>query len=100
MYTLIGTDGRPYQSNARGELGGNRSTKIYGRLDCPTAKRHIDKGKNVQNRVFFANEATARAAGYRPGARCLPDRIAVSTEKRESALAGRASERQPERNAI
>src|SRR3954451_11686682 len=77
MYTLIGPDGRRYRSKAPGELGGNRSTKIYGRLDCPTAKRHIDKGKYVQNRVFFANEATARAAGYRPCAPCLPDRYAV-----------------------
>jgi len=28
----------------------------------------------VANRVFFADEDTARAAGYRPCAVCLPDR--------------------------
>src|SRR3954464_13125499 len=96
MYTLIGADGRPYQSNAPGDLGGNRSTKIYGRLDCPTAKRHIDKGKYVQNRVFFANEATARAAGYRPCAHCLSDMYAVWKAARlEAGNPARASDPAP-----
>jgi methylphosphotriester-DNA--protein-cysteine methyltransferase len=76
-YTLIGTDGRPYQSDVAGTLGGNNSTKIYGRLDCPTAVRHIDNGGYVKNRVFFADERTARAAGYRPCARCLPEKYAA-----------------------
>jgi methylphosphotriester-DNA--protein-cysteine methyltransferase len=57
-----------------GTLGGHRATRIYGRLDCPTALRAIERGGYVKQRVFFADEAAAVAAGYRPCARCLPDR--------------------------
>ena len=56
----------------RGTIGGHRLTRIYGRLDCPSALRAIAKGGYVTHRVFFADEATAVAAGYRPCARCLP----------------------------
>jgi methylphosphotriester-DNA--protein-cysteine methyltransferase len=58
----------------RGTLGGHRATRIYGRLDCPSALRAIERGGYVKHRVFFANEAEAIAAGYRPCARCMPDR--------------------------
>jgi methylphosphotriester-DNA--protein-cysteine methyltransferase len=71
-YTLLGRDGQPYQSHAPGTLGGHRRTKNYGRLDCPTALRWIAKGKYVPHLVFFADEAVAIAAGYRPCAHCLP----------------------------
>jgi methylphosphotriester-DNA--protein-cysteine methyltransferase len=74
MYTLIGPDTRPYQSSSKGTLGGNRRLKLYGRLDCPSALRAIAKGGYVRNRVFFADEQTALAAGYRPCAVCLPDK--------------------------
>jgi AraC family transcriptional regulator, regulatory protein of adaptative response / DNA-3-methyladenine glycosylase II len=77
VYTLIGADGRPYRSRARGTLGGHRRNKGYGRLDCPAALRWIAKGKYVRHRVFFRDEATALAAGYRPCATCLPDRYAA-----------------------
>ena len=40
--------------------------KIYGRLDCPSALRAIAAGGYVASRVFFADELTAVAAGYRP----------------------------------
>ena len=66
-----------YASDARGSLGGNRSTKIYGRLDCPTALRWIARGKYVENRVFFADDTVAVAAGYRPCAHCLPAEYAA-----------------------
>ena len=46
--------------------------RIYGRLDCPSALRALAKGGYAANRVFFADEATAVAAGYRPCAKCLP----------------------------
>jgi methylphosphotriester-DNA--protein-cysteine methyltransferase len=46
--------------------------RIYGRLDCRSALRHIAAGHYVPHRVFFADEATAVAAGYRPCANCLP----------------------------
>ena len=48
--------------------------KIYGRLDCPSALRAIARGGYVRYRVFFADELTAIAAGYRPCAVCCPDR--------------------------
>jgi hypothetical protein len=71
--TLIGADGKPYQSDTPGTLGGYRPRKIYGRLACPPALRHIANGDSVRHRVFFADEATAIAAGYRPYVRCMPE---------------------------
>jgi methylphosphotriester-DNA--protein-cysteine methyltransferase len=38
------------------------------------ARRAIERGGYVTQRVFFADEATAIAVGYRPCARCMPDR--------------------------
>jgi methylated-DNA-[protein]-cysteine S-methyltransferase len=71
-YTLIGADGLPYASPAMGTLGGHRRSRIYGTLGCPGAARAIARGGYVAHRVFFAGEATAVAAGYRPCATCLP----------------------------
>ena len=70
-YTLLDANGKPYQSLEPGKLGGHRRLKIYGRLDCPSALRYIAKGQYVQHRVFFADEETAIAAGYRPCAVCM-----------------------------
>ena len=70
-YTLLGPDRRPYQSITPGTWGGHRQSKIYGRLDCPSALRWIAKGHYVQHRVFFADEEVAIAAGYRPCGHCL-----------------------------
>jgi hypothetical protein len=72
-WTLIGRDGRPYESDVPGALGGHRRTRIYGRLDCAGAVRAIARGGYVQNRVFFLDEESAVAAGYRPCARCMPE---------------------------
>ena len=82
MYTLIGADAKPYHSPTPGTLGGHRRNKVYGRLDCAGALRWIAKGKYVRHRVFFADEATAVAAGYRPCARCMPDRYQAWKESR------------------
>ncbi|MBI3227952.1 MAG: metal-binding protein [Mycolicibacterium cosmeticum] len=71
-YRLLGADGRPYTSPAPGTLGGHRRGKLYGRLDCPSALRTLAAGGYVAQRVFFADEPTAVAAGYRPCAVCLP----------------------------
>lgn len=71
MYMLIGKDGKEYESVTPGTLGGHRKLKIYGRLDCPSALRHISKGHYVQYRVFFRDEETAIAAGYRPCGVCM-----------------------------
>lgn len=73
-YTLLDADQRPYLSASPGTLGGHRAAKIYGRLDCPAALRAIAKGGYVKHRVFFADEATAVAAGYRPCGTCLPEK--------------------------
>jgi hypothetical protein len=76
-WTLLGPDRRPYESEVPGGLGGNRSTRIYGRLDCPGAARVIARGGYVKNRVFFLDEASAIAAGYRPCAVCMPAEYAA-----------------------
>jgi methylphosphotriester-DNA--protein-cysteine methyltransferase len=72
QYTLIGPDGTPHKSPKPGAFGGHKATRIYGRLDCPSALRAIARGGYITHRVFFADEFTAIAAGYRPCARCLP----------------------------
>jgi methylphosphotriester-DNA--protein-cysteine methyltransferase len=72
MWKLIGPDGKPRQSAVRGKFGGHRRTKIYGRLDCRAALPAIARGGYVTQRVFFADESAARAAGYRPCAVCMP----------------------------
>jgi methylated-DNA-[protein]-cysteine S-methyltransferase len=76
-YTLLGPDRLPYESALPGRLGGHRRNRVYGRLDCAGARRWIAKGHYVSQRVFFADEATAIAAGYRPCANCLPERYAA-----------------------
>lgn len=81
-YRLVGPDGAPYESATPGTLGGHRRSKIYGRLDCRAARRAIARGgPYASHRVFFADEATAIAAGYRPCAVCM--RPAYARWKRE-----------------
>jgi methylated-DNA-[protein]-cysteine S-methyltransferase len=75
-FTLIDANGRPYESPTPGTLGGHRGNRVYGRLDCTGARRWIARGHYVPQRVFFADEATAIAAGYRPCAGCMPDAYA------------------------
>lgn len=80
-YTLLGADGKSYPSDTPGAFGGHRISKIYGSLDCPSALRAIARGGYVKHRVFFADEATAIAAGYRPCAVCLPHRYRAHKAK-------------------
>ena len=77
VYTLLGADRRPYRSVVPGQFGGHRRSRIYGRLDCPSARRAIARGGYVSHRVFFADEPAAIAAGYRPCAVCLPGAYAA-----------------------
>ena len=69
-YRLLDAKGEPFTSATPGLLGGNRRLKIYGRLDCPSARRALLRGY-VRRRVFFADESTAIAAGYRPCGVCM-----------------------------
>ena len=75
-YKLLGADGEFYTSTMPGTYGGNSKAKIYGRLDCPAALSTIKAhpGSYEAGRVFFADEQTAIAAGYRPCGRCLRER--------------------------
>ncbi|MEV6255341.1 Ada metal-binding domain-containing protein [Nocardia sp. NPDC051911] len=77
MYTLLDGDGRPYRSIVPGRYGGHRRSRIYGRLDCPSALRALAKGAYRTHRVFFATESDAISAGYRPCAVCVPGRYAA-----------------------
>lgn len=70
-YKLLGADGVPYESPVKGELGGHARTRVYGRLDCPVALSLLRRGFQPRHRVFFANEADAIAAGFRPCGACL-----------------------------
>jgi hypothetical protein len=76
MFTLMGADGRLYSSPVKGTLGGNRADLIYGQMDCSAANRALNTGDGEtyrKKRVFFANESTAQAAGYRPCGSCMRD---------------------------
>lgn len=73
FYTLVGPDGSPVISPIKGTLGGHRRTRVYGQLTCKVARRALGTGRSYeQQRVFFTDEATAVAAGYRPCAHCMP----------------------------
>ena len=77
LFTLTDSDGKPYATPQRGTLGGHRRSEVYGRFDCATAARYLARGTYQKSRVFFADEETALAAGYRPCTRCLPGRAAA-----------------------
>lgn len=72
-YKLLSPDGKPYESPATGLIGGYKRKKIYGQLNCPNALRWIALGEYIKHRVFFKDEETAKAAGYRPCAKCMPE---------------------------
>ncbi|MCW2602641.1 MAG: metal-binding protein [Pseudonocardiales bacterium] len=75
-YRLVGADGLEYLSATPGVLGGNKTNRppLYGRLDCSSALRAVAKGTYQRSRVFFASEADAISAGFRPCGNCLRDR--------------------------
>ncbi len=70
LYKLTQPDGTIIESSEPGTFGGNRKLKIYGQLNCGSAVRALPLGY-AQHRVFFADETTAIAAGYRPCGHCL-----------------------------
>jgi hypothetical protein len=69
-YRLLGAGGEFYDSAEPGTLGGNGKARIYGRLDCGTARAALSRGY-AAHRVFFADEAAAVAAGFRPCGNCM-----------------------------
>lgn len=73
-YRLLGKGGEFFDSVLPGTFGGHRRLKIYGQLDCWSANAHLKKGHYAQHRVFFADEATAIANGYRPCGHCMRER--------------------------
>jgi hypothetical protein len=73
FYFLTDKDNKQYLSDKPAQFGGHHKLKIYGRLDCPSANRYVQQGEYVKHRVFFKDEATAIAAGYRPCAKCMPE---------------------------
>jgi methylphosphotriester-DNA--protein-cysteine methyltransferase len=73
-WTLRGADDRPFKSAVRGSIGGHRRSRIFGRLDCPSALCAIARGGYVADRVFFLDEDAATVAGYRPCGACMPHR--------------------------
>jgi methylphosphotriester-DNA--protein-cysteine methyltransferase len=78
LFRLLGPDGEEMLSETPGALGGHRRTGVYGRLDCPVALSLIARGFDVRrHRVFFADEATAISAGYRPCGACLRGKYRV-----------------------
>ena len=76
-YRLLGPDGVPYESTTPGLLGGHSRQRVYGRLDCPVALSFLRRGFEPKFRVFFADEETAIAAGYRPCGACLREKYRV-----------------------
>ena len=73
-YIITNQNGKQELSPIPGTLGGHKKLKIYGRLNCPYANRHLAKGQYAKYRVFFKDEESAIDAGYRPCAVCMPDK--------------------------
>ena len=82
MYKLTDKDGKEYYSEMPGKFGGNSKDKIYGRLDCASALSAIKRfpWSYEKFRVFFADEKTALAAGYRPCGNCMRKQYKEYTE--------------------
>lgn len=85
-YKLIDENGNMYLSDIPGTLGGNKKLKIYGKLDCVSAKKWILKGYYVKNRVFFKDEETAIKAGYRPCGVCMKEEYKEWKNKQMSLI--------------
>ena len=80
-YYLTGANGEVYESDTRGQLGGYHGggeRNVYGLMNCPAALRALAAPTHASyeaHRVFFADEKTALAAGYRPCGKCLESRF-------------------------
>jgi hypothetical protein len=72
LYTLMALDHSLYRSTQPGTLGGYWRGRIYGQLECTSAVRASAGQEYAPQRVFFADEAAAQAAGFRPCGHCMP----------------------------
>lgn len=54
---------RTLRESKLGTLGGRRTTKIYGELDCPSALRRIERGCYAKCRVVFLRRRGAGRSG-------------------------------------
>lgn len=88
-FVLMQPDHSLVRSTSPGQLGGFWPGRIYGRLDCSAALRALKVGGLTHLRVFFADEAIAIAAGFRPCASCM----------RQEYLRWKAARAQMERQA-
>lgn len=84
-YVLTTATGDPIESKTPGELAGSRRTRIYGRLDCHVAVEKLRRGGYGSHRVFFADQETAIAAGYRPCETCMEAEYDAWRADRQSA---------------
>lgn len=75
IYKFTDSNGNTYLNNNPGLPDGNK------KLNCPSAKKWIEKSYYVNNKVFFENENIAISAGYRPCAICIPDKYKIWKEK-------------------
>ena len=87
---LIGADGRSYSSAEKGAIAGHRGTKIFVASTARLRFGPSRRGGYIRDRAFFADTATARKAGYRPCAVCMPD---AYREWKDSADRTRRGER-------
>ena len=67
-YRVTRADGSVFDSREPGRFAGITSTRVFGRLTCPSGKR-----ARPAHRFFFATWDDAVAAGFRPCKRCRPE---------------------------
>jgi len=61
-------------ANKTGQFVGSINSDLYHHVDCPTSSRILEK-----NQIWFADEADASAAGYKPS-KCTIDQVGVGEE--------------------
>lgn len=72
-FRVLAADGRMVDSHVPATVAGHSRLRIFGRLDCSSARYHLSKGRYRKYRVFFQSLECAIVLGYRPCGRCLPD---------------------------
>ncbi len=81
-FSITDSNNQQFLSKIKGNWGGHKLLKIFGKLNCPSALYWIDKGHYTKHRVFFHNVKNAMQAGYRPCAKCLPEAYSAWKSKK------------------